>query len=364
MSQPEATSAPPTTVAIVGAGIGSEHLEAYLSLPGMFRVKYVCDVDLGRAGDAIEGRGAADAEPIADMSVALGDGEVDIVDVCLPPHMHLDAMTKALAAGKHAMCEKPLVTSLGDMDSLEGACDSSGGDVFPVMQYRFFPGPRRLASLAASGLAGRLYAASIETHWNRGAEYYATKWRGKLGTEGGGAVMSQAIHAHYLLDMILGPISSVKAWTATRVNDVETEDCASVAFRLESGALATSSVTLGASGDDSRFRACFENVTVESGSDPYYGTDDWRFMPRGDTSEEKIRRATEIADETRFGFAGLFTEVRGKLLGLENEAPTLADARRTVEVFSAIYQSARGGEAVSLPIGKGFPLYDSLHPDG
>ena len=58
----------------------------------------------------------------------------------------------------------------------------------------------------------------------------------------------------------MGPIRSVAARTATAVNPIETEDCAAILLEMQSGALVTLSVTLGAEEEISRLRFCFAEL--------------------------------------------------------------------------------------------------------
>jgi predicted dehydrogenase len=105
-------------------------------------------------------------------------------------------------------------------------------------------------------------------------DYYATEWRGRLDGARGGELLSQAIHAHDLLTHLLGPVASVFARTATRVNPVEVEDCAVASLLMANGALAALSATLGSQKEISRLRLCFENLTFESAQTPYAPGDD------------------------------------------------------------------------------------------
>jgi hypothetical protein len=94
-----------------------------------------------------------------------------------------------------------------------------------------------------------------------------------------GAAPGQANAAGWFWDMpftitiylthIAGDIACLSALTTTRVNEIETEDCASISFAMTSGALATSSITLGAAGDETRLRFVFEHLTATSGTAPY-----------------------------------------------------------------------------------------------
>ena len=346
----------PLRVAIAGAGIGAAHFHAYRALPDRFAVHMICDLNPARAAPLIEASPATRFED--DLGAALSDPAVDIVDICLPPHLHLDACLAALAAGKHVICEKPLVPSLGDLDRLEAAEADATGRVFPVFQYRFGHGLAQLRALIGAGLAGRPYVAALETHWNRGADYYAVDWRGTWAGERGGAVLGHAIHIHDLLCFVLGPAASVHAVLATRVNDIEVEDCAALAIRMESGALATSSITLGAAADTSRLRFCFERLTAESGTLPYTPAEGaWTFTARAPADQARVDAAAASVPAAPAGYAGLFAAIATALTGGPDNSVTLLDARRSLEFVTATYASARGGCPVALPPGKDHPLY-------
>jgi len=119
-----------------------------------------------------------------------------------------------------------------------------------------------------AGIAGRPYLATVETAWSRTPEYYETPWRGRLETELGGVLLTHAIHSHDLLIYLLGPVTTVFAQTATRVNPVEVEDCAVASLVMQSGALVSLAATLGSHKEISRLRLCFEHVTFESSQGP------------------------------------------------------------------------------------------------
>ena len=349
-------------VGIVGAGIGQEHLQAYRQLGEHFQVVEVCDLDLARAESAIAEVGARGTVAGADPEALIARGDVDVVDVCLPPHLHVAWSLKALEAGKHVICEKPIATSLADLDRLEAAVIETGRQVFPVFQYRFGPETAKLRAMMAAGLTGRPLVASVETHWRRDAAYYDNPWRGTWKGEQGGAVLGHAIHAHDLLCAIFGPVDKVSAMLATRANPIETEDCAALAFRMANGALATSSVTLGAADDTSRMRFVFEKMTVESDRAPYApGCGTWTFQARGGAAEQAEIDAVTSAEAV--GFVGFLTAVSRALEGDTSDGVTLADGRRSIELVTAIYHAARRGEVVSLPLRDHHPLYGGWQPE-
>lgn len=349
------------SVAIIGAGIGKEHLAGYAALPDRFRVKVVCDLDLARAEGIVAGHdGVAVSD---DLEAVLANEAIDIIDVCLPPHLHFKTCMAALEAGKIVICEKPLVASLDEADRLIAKAREVGGQVFPVFQYRYGLGTAQLHALIEAGLAGRCYAGTLETHWDRPASYYDVDWRGTWAGEQGGALLGHAIHIHDLLPAILGPVARVYADVATRVNAIEVEDCAALSLRMAEGAVITSSVTLGAAGNTSRMRLMFEGFTVESDHAPYsLAAKGWTFTARAPTEQAAIDAVLEGVSEARTGFPGLFEAMADALDGKGGCEVDLAAGRASLEFVTAAYHSARIGLPVDLPLGSDHPLYGGWVP--
>lgn len=346
-------------VAILGAGIGAEHLAGYLALPELFEVAVICDLDLGRARSIAGGLKVSD-----DADAAINAPDIDLIDICLPPHLHVPMSLKALAAGKHVICEKPLATSLAEMDRLEQAEVASNGTLFPVFQYRFGRAMNQLKALQKVGLLGAPQMASLETHWARDAGYYAVPWRGTWQGECGGAVVGHAIHAHDLLSHLFGGIRTVNAQLATRINPIETEDCAALSFSLQNGALATSSVTLGGSDDTTRIRLIYADLTATSGLRPYAPMDqEWLFQARDVAAQVEVDQVTAAVPQARAGFAGFLAEVAAHIGGAPNSAVRLHDARASIELITAIYASSRAnGAAMACPIAPDHALYGGWLP--
>lgn len=349
------------TVAIIGAGIGSQHLDGYRALPHLFRVKVVCDLDLARAKEIVG------KDPIAvtsNLDAVLADPDIDLVNICLPPHLHFSTAKHTLEAGKNTICEKPLVSCLADVDALLDVADQVGKKLYPVFQYRYGPAMAALQKLAQEGLMGKAYAASLETHWNRGADYYDTDWRGTWAGENGGAVLGHAIHNHDLITCLMGPIARVSAFTTTRVNAIETEDCAAISLQMESGALVTSSITLGAADDTSRLHLCFEHLTATSGTEPYNpAIGAWTFTAREPENQSRVDAIVASVQDVRAGYEGYFEAIAMDLAGQAAQVVTGGDGRRSIELVAAVYQAARTGAVVELPLTRAHHIYNSLLPE-
>lgn len=348
-------------VCIVGAGIGAEHAAGYAALPDRFAIHSICDLDAAR------GRALADAYGArftTNLDGVLADPTVDIVDICLPPHLHFGACMAALDAGKKVICEKPLVGSLAEADALATKLETTSGFLSPVFQYRYGTGAAQLHALIHAGLAGRFFTGSLETHWDRDSAYYSNGWRGTWKGEQGGAILTHAIHIHDLLTSFLGPVARVQAALATRVNDIEVEDCAALVITMENGAPVTSSVTLGAAGNTSRLRFMFEGFTVESDHAPYApAAAPWRFSARDPAAQSAIDDVLAGVGTAATGYAGMFSAIADALSGQGAREVTIADGRRSLEFVTAVYHAGRTGLAQTLPLDSAHPLYKGWAPE-
>jgi len=351
-------------VAIIGTNIGAKHYEDFQKVSDKFNVHTICGLTRGAIDKILQSNSSSKVS--LNFDDVLKVKEIDIIDICLPPHLHFSACKKSLKAGKHVICEKPLTSSLKEIDELQKISKETGKIIFPVFQYRYGLGFSQLKTLIKSGLTGKPLIASLETHWNRGKEYYSKAWRGTWKGEQGGAILSHSIHIHDLMSMILGPVSSVFAKLTTRVNDIEVEDCAALSIEMENGSLVTSSITLGAGNDTSRLRFCFDRLTAESAASPdkpYKPADDeWKFIGREPVTQNQIDKVLSDVKNKKSWYSGMFDEIANKLDGKASDEVTLLDARKSLEFVTAVYDSSRRKKNISLPIKKGNPLYNSWLP--
>jgi predicted dehydrogenase len=349
------------TVAVAGCGIGRAHIEGYRGHPDKFRVVALCDIDGSRLA------GVGDEFSIARRTTSFDEllsmDHLDIIDICTPPALHVGQILAALAASKEVVCEKPLAGSLSEIDRVIAAEREAARRVMPIFQCRFGNGLQKAKRLIDLGVAGRPYLATVETAWRRTPAYYRTRWRGRLETELGGVLLSQAIHSHDLLTYLMGPVASVFARTATRVNPVEVEDCAVASLVMQSGALVSLSATLGSQKEISRLRLCFEHVTFESSQSPYSpGDDPWEITPASSEAADRIADALAGRRFVPSWFDGLMGAYHAALTPGEALPVTLADARRSLELVTALYHSAATDTIVTLPIGPDHPKYRGWRP--
>jgi predicted dehydrogenase len=345
------------SVGVVGCGIGRAHIAGYRAHPDKFQVLALCDID--EKGLAAVGDEFSIARRTKSIEDLLRMDDVDIVDICTPPALHVAQTLAALATSKEVVCEKPLAGSLAEIDRIIAAEAQAAGRVMPVFQYRYGNGLQKAKRIIELGVAGKPYLATVETAWRRTAEYYQTPWRGRQATELGGVLLTHAIHSHDLLTYLMGPAASVFARTATRVNPVEVEDCAVASLVMRSGALASLTATLGSHKEISRLRLCFEHVTFESSQKPYApGDEPWQIIPASPEAADRIADALAGHRCVPSRFAGLMDAYHAALTTGGALPVTLADARRSLELVTALYHSAATGVAVHLPIASDHPRYN------
>jgi len=356
-------------LAIVGCGwvAGTQYETGYSHLPELFDVVAACDMAADRAETFARKYGIAGVE--TDFEKLIARADIDVVSICTPPVLHFPMITQALAAGKNVICEKPLTSSLALADEIIAAEKRSRGRVMPVFQYRFGTGFMRARHLVRSGLLGKPYIASVETAWRRTPEYYKVPWRGKFATELGGVLLTQAIHIHDLFMDLTGPVSAVAAFKATRVNPIEVEDCAVASLRLANGALASLTATLGSMRPTTRIRLCFERGTIERMATDeeaiHPASEPWKLYAADEaTKAELTARMGEVEPNKHSFFARQFELFHAALRSGGPFPVTLQDARRALELITALFQAAETGEVVSLPIGVHHPRYKGWTPEG
>lgn len=350
-------------VAVVGGGIGRSHIvEGYEPNRDRFNVLAICDLDAGRRNGLADEFGIA--RRVENFDDLLGMDDIDIIDICTPPMVHYPMVMAALRAGKHVICEKPLVGSLAQVDEVIAEERRSKGKLMPVFQYRFGNGIQQAKAIIDAGFAGKPYIGTVETLWRRGPDYYQVPWRGKWKTELGGVLMTHAIHPHDIFTYLMGEPKSLYGRVATRVNAIEVEDCISATLEMQNGALASFTATLGSADEISRIRLAFENVTIESDHEAYNpGAALWKILPRNEETRAKI--AALLADwadvPSRFQ-----TQMRLFWAALEGQGPmpvTSADSRRALEIVTAFYHSSATRTEVQFPVGPDHPNYQSWLPE-
>ena len=227
--------APRMGMALVGLGAGAlPHLRSLQELTERIDLRYA----VTRQPHPDRLRPYTGAVQLVDsLTPALQDPLVQAVIVATPPATHLDICQRCFAAGKHVLLEKPLELNLVRSTELVQRAQASGLQLGVVLQHRFREAAMVLQKLLEQGRLGEVQAASVRVPWWRSQAYYQEAGRGTLARDGGGVLLTQAIHTLDLFRALVG-VQSVHSAVVrqTRLHQMETEDHVSALLVLGNGA--------------------------------------------------------------------------------------------------------------------------------
>ena len=174
------------------------------------------------------------------LDALIEDRTIDAALILTPPRTHLPLVERFAGAGKHILLEKPLEADSGRAAAVVACCERARVRLAVVLQHRFRPAARALAQRLRRGDLGDIAGASVHVPWWRPQTYYDEPGRGTLERDGGGVLITQAIHTLDLFLTLTPRLAEVGAFAATSpLHRMETEDIACAALRFENGALGT-----------------------------------------------------------------------------------------------------------------------------
>jgi predicted dehydrogenase len=261
------TSSARVRLAVIGAGLGATpHFKSLEDLATQAEVVWVYGRSAERLAAVRTPKGAKQTTRIEDI---LDDKSVQAVLVLTPAHTHLEMARRVAGAGKHVLVEKPLEIDLNRAKALVDSCEANGVMLGIMLQHRLREAALGLAAWIKSGELGSLVSASASVRWWRPQSYYSEPGRGTLARDGGGVLITQAIHTLDLLLSLTGLPASVNGVASTSpVHTMECEDTAVAMLHFATGAVAVVQATTAAyPGFPERIELNFSHATatLESG---------------------------------------------------------------------------------------------------
>ena len=222
-------------IAVIGLGMAvTPHARSLLDLQGRVEVAYAFSRSETRRRAFAE---HFDFPTTGDLDRIVGDASVEAVMILTPPNTHLELVERFAGAGKHILLEKPVERSTERALRLVETAERAGVQLGVVFQHRFREASEHLRKLLRQGALGELAAVNVISPWWRPQSYYDEPGRGTLARDGGGVLITQAIHTLDLVLSLTGPVAEVAAITGTTgLHRMETEDFAGAGLRFESGA--------------------------------------------------------------------------------------------------------------------------------
>jgi len=336
--------------ALVGCGrISGKHIEAIEQHSDRAELVAVCDID-PHALESAQAR--TGVQSFLNLDKLLAESDADAVILATPSGIHAEQGIRVARSGRHVVTEKPMATRWADAKAFVHACDAAGVYLFVVKQNRCNPTLQLVKRAIEKRRFGRIYMATLNVFWSRPQSYYdSAKWRGTWEFDGG-AFMNQASHYVDLLDWLIGPVASVQAFTATLARNIQVEDTGVANIRWRSGALGTIAVTMltHRQNFEGSLTILGEKGTVRVGGVAVNEIQHWEFA-EPDEDDERVNDASyQTTSVYGLGHPLYYDNVIKTLRG---EAEPNTDGReglKSLELLVAIYQSARDGRVVSLPL--------------
>jgi predicted dehydrogenase len=221
---------------IGGGGIADAHIRGYRAFAEMVLPAAVADA----APEVAQRRAAELGVPAyTDFRQLIAQAELDAVDICLPHHLHADAIVSAAEAGLHVLCEKPLCLTRTEAERVQAAVEQTGVTLMCAHNQLFLPTVAKAMELLASGTLGKLYQVRTTDCFRNDFDPQTMGWRASALTSGGGELIDTGYHPTYLLLELAGstPVEVAAMLATHRLTFAEGEDSAQLLVRFENGVI-------------------------------------------------------------------------------------------------------------------------------
>jgi len=336
--------------ALVGCGRISKRHSELLGLDQIKGAKLVavCDIMMQRAEEIAK---KYDVPSYSDMDEMMSCELIDIVVVLTPSGLHAEHVINLSRYGKHIMVEKPMALTIEDTENMIYACDLNNIKLFVIKQNRFNVPVVKLREALDAGRFGALILGTVRVRWARHQAYYdQDPWRGTWAMDGG-VLTNQASHHVDMLEWMMGDVESVFAKITTALAHVETEDTAIVTLKFKSGALGIIEATTATrpTNLEGSISILGEKGTVVIGGVAVNEMQTWMFEDeQGGDADVLSDYSVNPPNVYGFGHQAYYDHVVNCVV---NGGANLVDGLqgyRSIELISAIYESAETGKEVFL----------------
>jgi predicted dehydrogenase len=336
-------------VGVVGLGfMGVMHIKAYQQIRNA-RLTAVCDpVRQPVNGELTDpGGNVGDAAPVKlnmkevsayrELDEMLADPNIDLVDVCVPTHLHVPVTVAALASGKHVMCEKPLARTSAQAKEIVAAARKARGFFMPAMCMRFWPGWSWLKPAIEESTYGKVLAARFRRiaeppGWGR-ENYFK-------GAQSGGALLDLHIHDTDFIQFCFGRPRSVFSSGLSRFSGAI--DHVVTQYQFSSGALVSAEgswLVAPGGGFNMSYTVHFEKAMA-----------DYDFARGSEALKLFTGKKPRVINSK--GPDGYVLELQHMIESIRNGQPptvvTGPDALSAVQICEAEERSARSGQVVKV----------------
>ena len=221
-------------VGVIGTGaIAWKHAQAYKNIG--YQITACTDRTEEKGRKFAEAWGA---EYVANPEQLSQRADVDFLDLCTFPGYRLAAVELGAKYRKHVLVQKPMAVDLETAAPMIALARAAAIQLGVVSQHRFDDSTLFLKRALAAGRLGQILQADAYVKWYRTDEYYGRPVKGSWAGEGGGALISQAIHQVDVLLSLVGAVDEVFGyWRLGAIHKIESEDLVCAVMHYASGAL-------------------------------------------------------------------------------------------------------------------------------
>ncbi len=337
---------------IIGSGVISEyHAHAIKAQPDG---KIVAVADIVRE-NAEKFAAKHNCEAMTDWEQMIRRDDIDAVCVCTPTGLHAGQAIAAAKAGKHVIVEKTMAIKLADATEMIHVAKEQGVKLAVIYQKRTEEAPNRIKKAIEEGVFGKMIFgdASIK-YWRNQAYYDSADWRGTWKYEGGGSTITQGSHGIDLILYMMGDAKTVYAKIDTVAHErIEVEDISIALLTFKNGAygrLETASATNPGQGNVFEINGTLGTaILVEDKITSWAVSDSKDTLARETIAEVKGEAGTAASDSKTFPVEGHIIQVRNFIDAIKKGERLICsgeEGRRSLQLITAIYESARRGEEV------------------
>ncbi len=344
-------------VLLIGAAFSADlHADGYSRCTDIAEIVAICDKDLGRVKDLADRYGFKNYATYDDMFKAIDEVECDVVDICLPNFLHVEAAKRAFAKGRHVISEKPIATTVEDAKEMVDAANAAGKKLYYAEDWLFAPALNRALQVIDEGAIGKpMFVRARECHCGSHSPFAQT-----IKFCGGGSMVHLGVHpVCFMLALKENKWTELTAMTSgggennLQHKTMEGEDWAAVLMKFEDGTTAlleANYVTTGGMEDVIDFygdKGCIHvDLTFSSALNVYS-------IPGMSYTVEKAEITTgwskpAVDEKFNLGYCG---EIRHFMESARDNKDAKiglrgVDGYEALKVINLIYKSAKEGVAI------------------
>lgn len=280
--------------------------------------------------------------------------ELELVAIATSSGAHAEIALYCIDHGINVIVEKPMAMSMDDADEIIRRSTEKGVTVCACHQNRFNVAVQKTRKALESGRFGKISHGSIHVRWNRNRDYYTqAPWRGTWAQDGG-CLMNQCIHGIDLLRWMMGDeVDTVYGVTRQQQHPyLEVEDIGMAVVTFKNGAVATIEGTTNVypRNLEETLYLFGETGTVKIGGKSTNNLDVWDFADETEADQANKGLEEQTSNVYGNGHTSLYADM---IDAIRNQRRPYVDAvagRNALEMVLAVYQSAKEGKPVQLPL--------------